>query len=227
MTHSRTIAAVAAPFFAALLVMSGTSSSLPYAYATGYGHDDYDDGYIKNIIKKWLLNRLSEQDHDDIKEKLKKLIVFDVTCDQDQQSNLPLDTIVTCEASANVKEHEIFQKYPILAKILINIFVNDLHITATDPSGEVAFKEDIEKWWDNKQYDSNDKYGAKSKEFSFSLDQPGQWTLEVEFTKFGHVIKNFDCSFFVLPESPIGALAMIGSSLALLGGFVGLRRFRN
>ena len=80
-----------------------------------------------------MLNRLSDQDHDDIKEKLKKLIEFDVACDQDQQSNLPLDTVVTCEASANVKEHKIFEKYPILAKILINIFVNDLHITATDP----------------------------------------------------------------------------------------------
>jgi|GEM_PF-5264453 len=226
MTKSRTIAAVAAPFLAALLVMSGTSSSLPNAYATG-GHDDYDDDYIKNIIKKSLLNLLSDQDHDDIKKKLKNLIEFDVTCDQDQQSNLPLDTVVTCEASANVKEHEIFEKYPILAKILINIFVNDLHVTVTDPSGEEAFQEDIEKWWDNKQYDANDEYGAKSSEFSFSLDQPGQWTLEVEFTKFGRVIKNFDCSFFVLPESPIGALAMIGSSLALLGGFVGLRRFRN
>ncbi len=226
MTKSRTIAAVAAPFLAAL-VISGTSSGLPNAYATGYGHDDYDDDYIKNIIKKSLLNRLSDHDHDDIKEKLKKLIEFDVTCDQDQQSNLPLDTLVTCEASANVKEHEIFEKYPILAKILINIFVNDLHITVTDPSGEAAFQEDIEKWWDNKQYDANDEYGAKSREFSFSLDEHGQWTLEVEFTKFGRVIKTFDCSFFVLPESPIGALAMIGSSLALLGGFVGLRRFRN
>jgi hypothetical protein len=221
------IAAVAAPFLAALLVISGTSSGLPYAYATGYGHDDYDDDYVKDIIKKSLLNRLSDHDHDEIKQKLKKLIEFDVTCDQDKHSNLPLDTAVTCEASANVKEHEIFEKYPILAKILINIFVNDLHITVTDPSGEEAFQEDIEKWWDNKEYDANDEYGAKSREFSFSLDQPGQWTLEVEFTKFGRMIKNFDCSFFVLPESPIGALAMIGSSLALLGGFVGLRRFRN
>lgn len=216
---------IAAPFFAAVLLMSATWSNLPSAYANGNG--DYDDDYVKNIIKKWLLKRLNDHDNDDIREKLKNLIEFEVTCDQDQQSNLPLDTVVTCEASAELKKHEIFDKYPLLAKILINILVNDLHITVTDPSGEVAFKEDIDKWWDNKEYDNDPEYGEKSRTFTFNLDQPGQWTLEVDFTKFGKVIKTFDCSFFVLPESPIGAVAMVGSSLAVLGGFFGLRRFRN
>jgi hypothetical protein len=216
-----------ASFLVALVVTSGASSSGINAYATGGGHDDYDDDYIKKVIKKWLFNHLNDYDRDEIKEKLKKLIEFEVECDQDQHTNLPLDTLVTCEASAELKDHVIFDKYPILKKILINILVNDLHITVTDPSGEVAYEEDIEKWWDNKEYDSDSDYGEKSREFSFVVDQPGQWILEVEFTKFGHVIKTFDCSFYVLPESPVGALAMVGSSLAAMGGFLGLRKFRH
>jgi hypothetical protein len=36
----------------------------------------------------------------------------------------------------------------------------------------------------------------------------------------------FTTSFFVVPESPIGVAALMGSSLAALGGFVGLRHLR-
>jgi hypothetical protein len=44
------------------------------------------------------------------------------------------------------------------------------------------------------------------------------------------VIKNrveFDTSFFVLPESPIGALALLGSSLGAFGGFYFLKKRSN
>jgi hypothetical protein len=40
------------------------------------------------------------------------------------------------------------------------------------------------------------------------------------------IVSEFETSFFVLPESPIGAVAIIGSSLGALGAFVGLRRHR-
>jgi hypothetical protein len=36
----------------------------------------------------------------------------------------------------------------------------------------------------------------------------------------------FETNFFVIPESPIGVAALLMSSLAALGGFVGLRRLR-
>jgi hypothetical protein len=226
MTHNRKTAFIMAGSILVALVASGFTVGLNKAYANG-GHGDYDDDYVKNVIKKALLNKLSNYDKEEIKEKLKKLVQYEVECDQDKETNLPLGTTVTCEASAELKEHEIFEKYPILGKILINILVNDLHVTVTNPSGEEAFKEDIDQWWDNKEYDADNDYSEKSREFSFVVDQPGQWSLEVEFTKFGKVIKTFDCSFYVLPESPIGALAMVGSSLAAMGGFFGLRRFRN
>jgi hypothetical protein len=42
------------------------------------------------------------------------------------------------------------------------------------------------------------------------------------------VNKAFDitCSLFALPESPIGALAIVGSSLGVLGAFIWLQRHR-
>jgi hypothetical protein len=40
------------------------------------------------------------------------------------------------------------------------------------------------------------------------------------------VVAFFDVSFFVLPESPIGAVALMGSSLAVLGGFLYYRQNR-
>jgi hypothetical protein len=36
----------------------------------------------------------------------------------------------------------------------------------------------------------------------------------------------FKTNFFVVPESPIGVAALMGSSLAVLGAFVGLRRYK-
>jgi hypothetical protein len=40
------------------------------------------------------------------------------------------------------------------------------------------------------------------------------------------VVAFFDVSFFVLPESPVGAVALMGSSLAVLGGFLYYRQHR-
>lgn len=36
----------------------------------------------------------------------------------------------------------------------------------------------------------------------------------------------FETNFFVIPESPIGVAALMGSSLAALGGYLGLRRLK-
>ena len=40
------------------------------------------------------------------------------------------------------------------------------------------------------------------------------------------IVAFFDVSFFVLPESPIGAVALMGTSLAVLGGFLYFRQHR-
>jgi hypothetical protein len=64
---------------------------------------------------------------------------------------------------------------------------------------------------------------------NFQIDQTGIWTIEADFfdangVRIGQELLNVSVSFFVIPESPIGAAALIGSSLAALGAFVGLRR---
>jgi hypothetical protein len=65
--------------------------------------------------------------------------------------------------------------------------------------------------------------------FDSSLFNQGHWRFVAEFYKNGQLvdIKGSNVwtnhSFFVLPESPIGILALIGSSLAVLGGFMFLR----
>ena len=37
---------------------------------------------------------------------------------------------------------------------------------------------------------------------------------------------NISVSFLVIPESPIGVAALIGTSLVALGAYMGVRRFR-
>lgn len=61
----------------------------------------------------------------------------------------------------------------------------------------------------------------------FSPDEPGEWTVEADFGN-GQVIKTIlNIDFNVIPESILGASALMGSSLAALGGFMGLRNYRN
>ncbi len=66
--------------------------------------------------------------------------------------------------------------------------------------------------------------------FAGSLfDQQGDWHFHAEFYNAQDQLisdgrQTFaNNSFFVLPESPIGILALVGSSLAVLGGFMFLR----
>jgi hypothetical protein len=65
--------------------------------------------------------------------------------------------------------------------------------------------------------------------FDISLFDQGHWRFVAEFYKNGQLvdIKGSDVwtnhSFFVLPESPIGIIAIVASSLAVLGGFMFLR----
>ena len=61
------------------------------------------------------------------------------------------------------------------------------------------------------------------------FDQQGDWHFHAEFYNGAELIADNqqtfqNHSFFVLPESPIGVAALIISSLAVLGGFMFLRR---
>jgi hypothetical protein len=57
--------------------------------------------------------------------------------------------------------------------------------------------------------------------------QAGPWAFISDVQGFDkQVVAFFDVSFFVLPESPIGAVALMGSSLAVLGGFLYYRQHR-
>lgn len=57
--------------------------------------------------------------------------------------------------------------------------------------------------------------------------EPGTWTYSSDVLGFSQpVLAFFDVHFFVLPESPLGAAALLGSSLAVLGGFLYLRQYK-
>lgn len=58
---------------------------------------------------------------------------------------------------------------------------------------------------------------------SFAPKEFGQWTIEADFLNGIVIRKTFDISFFVIPESPIGAIAMTLASVAALGGFLYFR----
>ena len=80
-------------------------------------------------------------------------------------------------------------------------------------------------------------FGAGQECFSTTFDiglfTPGHWRFVIEFyDDQGEIIaiEGIDYrvhSFFVLPESPIGIVALIFSSLAVLGGFMFLKRRSN
>ncbi len=58
---------------------------------------------------------------------------------------------------------------------------------------------------------------------SVSLNQVGTWTLEVNTNPGNQYRADFAVSIFVIPESIIGAIAVAGASLAVLGGYSVLR----
>jgi hypothetical protein len=68
--------------------------------------------------------------------------------------------------------------------------------------------------------------------FSSALFTPGDWRFVVEFYSNGQLVglAGIDYrvhTFFVIPESPIGAAALVLSSLAALGGFMYLRSHKH
>src|SRR5437867_13453037 len=53
-----------------------------------------------------------------------------------------------------------------------------------------------------------------------SLSEPGTWVAFFQSGPGNNIFVDFGVSFFVIPESVIGAIALTGTSLAVLGGYV-------
>ncbi len=86
-----------------------------------------------------------------------------------------------------------------------------LQITVTDPLGGT----------------NTQTFGSTTGTVSFPADKVGVWKVEADWFGSGKLVQkeiiNLQVSFLVLPESPIGTAALIGSSLAAFGGFMALR----
>ncbi len=107
---------------------------------------------------------------------------------------ISLNSAVTCSASTT------------------NPNVNTLQITTTPPSGP----------------STTNTFSGTSGSVSFVANQAGTWTVHATwFDKMGNVlgteIIDIQVSFLVLPESPIGAIALAGTAFGGLGGFLALR----
>ena len=59
-------------------------------------------------------------------------------------------------------------------------------------------------------------------ESRFTPDEVGKWTVVADFGNGVVKQQTFDVKLFVIPESPVGTLALIASSLAALA-FYGIR----
>jgi hypothetical protein len=62
-----------------------------------------------------------------------------------------------------------------------------------------------------------------SSKASFEPDKLGTWIVEADFGNGEVVQKTLDISFIVIPESPIGIIALLGSAVATLGAYALLR----
>jgi DNA-binding beta-propeller fold protein YncE len=65
---------------------------------------------------------------------------------------------------------------------------------------------------------------AGEAEDSFIPDEIGTWIVEADFGNGQVVQKTLNIDFLVIPESPVGIAALVGSSLAALGAFMFLRK---
>jgi hypothetical protein len=65
---------------------------------------------------------------------------------------------------------------------------------------------------------------TRQAEDTFTPDEVGIWTVEARFAGGEIVVQTLNVNFLVIPESPIGVAALMGSALAALGGYVLLKR---
>jgi len=61
-------------------------------------------------------------------------------------------------------------------------------------------------------------------EDTFTPDEVGKWTVIVDFGNGILRWQTFDVRMFVIPESPVGTIALMASIFAALGGFVLMKK---
>lgn len=115
-------------------------------------------------------------------------------------------TTVTCSAGAIAEQN-------------VNDVFNDLHIKVHDPMGNEILTKDIDNWTDNGPDDTSSDINQLGHVFKFKVDKPGTYMVWAKFTDEQVVVAEVHVSVFVLPESPIGALALIGATAVVLGEF--------
>jgi hypothetical protein len=64
---------------------------------------------------------------------------------------------------------------------------------------------------------------AMTAQDTFTPDEYGQWIIEVHFQS-SYVRQTVNVSYFVLPESPIGTIALMVASLGAVGAFVAFKK---
>ena len=62
---------------------------------------------------------------------------------------------------------------------------------------------------------------------AMTMTTPGTWMITADFGNGYIVHQTVNVTIFVLPESPVGALALMASSLGALGAFMAIRKSRN
>jgi len=97
-----------------------------------------------------------------------------------------------------------------------NYVVSDVTISWIDPSGNVDSTTTLPL---SSGFDADD---------TFTPDEVGTWTVEAHLGNDGGVIlKTLDVRFLVIPESPIGVIALMGSFFAAFGGYAYFRQKRS
>ncbi len=103
------------------------------------------------------------------------------------------------------------------------------HVTCTGSTPDTKVKATEIKVTDPKSGIVLDKsFSGKSGTVDFIANLGGVWLVEADFfgkggVNVGKIIDSITVSFSVVPESPIGTAALVGSSIAALGGFMALR----
>jgi hypothetical protein len=96
-------------------------------------------------------------------------------------------------------------------------FVTEVTFKWIDPSGNVDSITTVPAPWN----------GTRQGEDTFTPDEVGMWIVEAHFNEDIVIAKALDVDFMVIPESPIGIIALMGSSLASLGGYAYLSQKRS
>jgi len=90
----------------------------------------------------------------------------------------------------------------------------DGHVLVIAPTGNTIIDMAVDK--------------SKVTPFSFVADQVGSYIIDLSYIDISGVEfdihANVNVSAFVIPESPMGSVALVGLSLAALGGFIILRK---